>query len=655
MMTAGQRIQARYEVMRPLGSGGFGAVYLARDTRLGRRVALKEMNSARLSDADQQMAAQLFEREARMLAQLDHPGLTKIWDYFQEEGRVFLVMEYVPGQTLRDLLLRHSCLPEPFVRACAVQLCTVLAYLHERRPPVIFRDLKPANVMVVAPSGEPQADMLAEELPSLAFKLIDFGIARFFNPDQTGDTMVIGTPGYAAPEQYGQGQTDQRSDIYALGATLFALLSGQSPGMILPALSQAAPHVSPGMARIVARATAVEPSLRHQSVVELRRDLLALPEDSLPHALAPLPPVEATMLDGITLAASSRASTTPLPPPGLPSRPADSSPAVLIVLAVLVLGLTALGFVALGALRSSEGTAQAPTSAPVASAPTAEPVQSEWLLPGATGRIAFGQESSAGPYYDILVSALDGLPPLRITDDGRNFSAAWSPDGRRLAFVRVIRDRLRSAIMVGAPGASATAQIFAGEGYARYPVWSPDGQRLAFAIAPNRDGSFRLAVLDLATGQVSYPPGAGGVAWLSWSRQGLLTFAARPAPDQAQDIFVLENGQLRNLTNTPQIEEDFPEWSRDGRRLAFVENPFRLLEQRRIAVMNADGSGRQTLTEGPGKQTNPTWSPDGGWIAYLSAPAGEGIWQVWAMRPDGGAPRQLTFDAGQKFYLAWGE
>ncbi|HEU4323961.1 MAG TPA: protein kinase [Roseiflexaceae bacterium] len=653
-MTTGQRIQARYEIMRPLGSGGFGAVYLARDTRLGRRVALKEMNAARLSDIDQQMAAQLFEREARMLAQLDHPGLTKIWDYFQEDGRVFLVMEYVPGQTLRDLLLRHSYLPEPFVRACAVQLCTVLAYLHDRRPPVIFRDLKPANVMVVAPSGEPQTDMLAEDLSSLAFKLIDFGIARFFNPDQTGDTMVIGTPGYAAPEQYGQGQTDQRSDIYALGATLFALLSGQSPGLILPALSQAAPHVSPEMARIVARATAVEPSLRYQSVAELRRDLLALPEGAPPTGLAPLPPVEAVRLDGITPTASSRSNTTPLPPPGLPSRPADGSPAVLVVLAVLVLGLTALGFVALGALRSSEETAQTPPSATAASRPTTVPTQSEWLLPGATGRIAFGQESSAGPYYDILVSALDGRPPQRITDDGRNFSVAWSPDSRRLAFVRVTRDRVRSAIMVGAPGASATAQIFAGEGYARYPVWSPDGQQLAFAIAPSRDGSFRLAVLDLVSGQVSYP-GAERVAWLSWSRQGLLTFAARPAADQAQDIFVLENGQLRNLTNTPQTEEDFPEWSRDGRRLAFVENPFRQLEQRRIAVMSADGSGRQTLTEGPDKQTNPTWSPDGSWIAYLSAPAGESIWQVWAMRPDGTAPRQITFDTGQKFYLAWGE
>lgn len=649
MMTTGQRIQARYEIMRPLGSGGFGAVYLARDTRLGRRVALKEMNSLSLSDADRQIAAQLFEREARMLAQLDHPGLTKIWDYFQEDERVFLVMEYVSGQTLRDLLLRHGCLPEPFVRGCAVQLCTVLAYLHQRRPPVIFRDLKPANVMVVAPSGDPQADMLAEDLSSLTFKLIDFGIARFFNPDQTGDTMVIGTPGYAAPEQYGQGQTDQRSDIYALGATMFALLSGQSPGMILPALPQVARHVSPEMARIVARATAVEPNLRYQTVAELQRDLLALPD-----GYAPAPQVDAVILDEGAPAASSRASTTPLPPPGLPSRPADGSPAVLIVLAVLVLGLTALGFVALGSLRTSEEDRLLPTTAPVASAPTAPAIQTEWLLPGASGRIAFAQESSAGPYYDILVSTLDGGPPQRITNDGRNFSTAWSPDGLRLAFVRVIQDRLRSAIMVGAPGASASAQVFAGEGYARYPVWSPDGQQVAFAIAPNRDSSFRLAVLDLDSGQVSYPD-AERVAWLSWSRQGLLTFAARPAPDQPQDIFVLENGQLRNLTNTPRIEEDFPEWSPDGSRLAFVENPFRQLEQRRIAAMNADGSGRQTLTEGPAKQTNPTWAPDGTWIAYLSAPAGESTWQVWAMRPDGSAPRQLTFESGQKFYLAWGK
>lgn len=646
MTSTGELIQARYEIIRPLGSGGFGSVFLARDTRLGRTVALKQMAADRLGAQDRQVAATLFEREARMLAQLDHPGLTNIWDYFQDDGRVVLVMEYVPGQTLRDLLLTRQRLPEAFVRACALQLCDVLSYLHSRTPPVIFRDLKPANVMVVAPSLRPDADMLAEDPAALTFKLIDFGIARFFTPNQSGDTLVIGTPGYAAPEQYGQGQTDARSDLYALGATLYALLSGQTPALLMPPLSQVAPEVSPGMARLVTRACAYEPPQRYQTADALRRDLLALPAPR-PAAAPGTAPLEEPE-------PAAPRPTTPLPPPPLPSRPSQPalSPAVV---ALVVLGLLAgLGLAAHSMLTVASDDYAAPGPPTAAAGPTAAAEQREWLLPGATGRIAFAQESGAGAYYDLAVASLDGRPPQTVVGDGRSFGVAWSPDGERLAFARVLVDQQQTAIMVGAPGASAAAQVFRGDGYARYPAWSPDGSRLAFAIAPNRNGNFRLAILDLASGRVSYP-GPDRVAWLTWSRQRGLTYASRSGLT-AQDIFALgDDGQPRNLTNTPDVEEDFPIWSPDGSRLAFVASPYRRLDQRRIAVMEADGGGVKTLTKGPQIQTNPVWSPDGAWLAYLSAPPDSPTWQVWAMRPNGSDQRQLTFQASQKFYLSWGE
>src|SRR5215212_2546522 len=232
MINTNDLIQNRYRRIRLLGSGGFGAVYLAEDQRLGRMVAIKEIDSVRLGPDERAAAEQLFEHEARMLASLDHPGLTRIWDVFQQDRRAFLVMEYVPGCTLRELLNRRGGpLDEPFVIECAIQLCAVLHYLHTRRPQVIFRDLKPANVMVVeqAPGADP-ADPPQEPV----FRLIDFGIARLFKPEQAGDTLVIGTPGYAPPEQYGHGQTDQRSDIYSLGATLHNLLSGDVPKTVPP-------------------------------------------------------------------------------------------------------------------------------------------------------------------------------------------------------------------------------------------------------------------------------------------------------------------------------------------------------------------------------------------------------------------------------------
>src|SRR5690242_19542284 len=236
MINQNELIQNRYRPIRLLGSGGFGAVYLAEDQRLGRTVAIKEIDVARLGPDERAAAEQLFEQEARMLASLDHQGLTRIWDFFQHDRRAFLVMEYVPGYTLRELLNRRGGpLDEPFVLECALQLCAVLGYLHARRPQVIFRDLKPANVMVADESGTGDAGLggIAPDpqslIPNPRFVLIDFGIARVFKPDQTADTLIIGTPGYEPPEQYGQGQTEARSDIYSLGATLFHLLTGRVP------------------------------------------------------------------------------------------------------------------------------------------------------------------------------------------------------------------------------------------------------------------------------------------------------------------------------------------------------------------------------------------------------------------------------------------
>src|SRR5690606_11953098 len=126
--------------------------------------------------------------EALMLAQLDHPSLTRVWDYFQEDEHVFLVMEYVQGLSLRELLRQHNApLPEQFVIACAIELCTVLTYLHTQQPPIIFRDLKPANVMVTIPEGMTVNELLSLPAAELHFKLIDFGIARLFKQGQSGD------------------------------------------------------------------------------------------------------------------------------------------------------------------------------------------------------------------------------------------------------------------------------------------------------------------------------------------------------------------------------------------------------------------------------------------------------------------------------------
>jgi F-box protein 11 len=207
----------RYRVVKLLGQGGMGAVYQVEDLRLRRALrAAKEMSQNGMSGIELRAATESFEREAQMLAQLSNPHLPRIYDHFPENGRWYLVMDFIEGETLSERLDKvtgHKFLPAQALRI-AYQLCEVLHELHTCQPPIIFRDLKPANIMLTAQDH---------------VYLIDFGIARFFKQGQAKDTVALGSPGYAAPEQYGRSQSTPGSDIYGLGATLHQMLSGHDP------------------------------------------------------------------------------------------------------------------------------------------------------------------------------------------------------------------------------------------------------------------------------------------------------------------------------------------------------------------------------------------------------------------------------------------
>ncbi len=206
----------RYQLESRIGQGGMGAVYRAADTRFNNRsVAIKEMSRAGLTPTRIQEAEDAFERESRLLADLVHPNLPRIYDYFTEEERSYLVMDFIEGETLEDYLEHKGGGPVALELALdwGMQLCDVLNHLHTHQPPIIFRDLKPSNVMI----GDGH------------IYLIDFGIARIFKPGQSHDTVAFGSPGFAAPEQYGKAQSTPRSDIYSLGALLHCLLTGVDP------------------------------------------------------------------------------------------------------------------------------------------------------------------------------------------------------------------------------------------------------------------------------------------------------------------------------------------------------------------------------------------------------------------------------------------
>ena len=256
MPPTGTILQGRYEILRPLGQGGMSIVYLAADNRLGQvPVAVKKLDATQLGQAHKQSAIDAIRQEALTLAKLNHPGIARVMDYFSNGDYLYLVMEYVQGETLEEAISRT---PRGYDEQHAIdwigQLAQVLDYLHRQNPPIIFRDLKPSNIMV-QPDGK--------------LKLIDFGIARMFKPGKTADTQSLGTPGYAAPEQYGRGQTDTRSDVYSLGVVVHRLLTGYDPTltpMRLPSVRQLRPDLPPQIEAAIDRALQLDPSLRFSSV-----------------------------------------------------------------------------------------------------------------------------------------------------------------------------------------------------------------------------------------------------------------------------------------------------------------------------------------------------------------------------------------------------
>jgi serine/threonine protein kinase len=257
-------LRQRYRVIQTLGQGGMGAVYAAQYTQLGDRlIAVKEMSTSRLMPQEIPQAVAQFQHEAYLLASLHHPNLPVIHEYFQEDERWYLVMSFIEGRTLQAVLDSAPGKKLPFgeVVRIGIELCEVLKYLHTHNPPVIFRDLKPLNIMLT-PSGH--------------ICLIDFGIARHFKQDQAKDTAYYYSIGYAPPEQYGQSQTGPRSDIYSLGATLHHMLSGQNPALKpfqFAPLQQVDPTLPMSLSKLIAQMVEMNEQARLASVAQVKIQL----------------------------------------------------------------------------------------------------------------------------------------------------------------------------------------------------------------------------------------------------------------------------------------------------------------------------------------------------------------------------------------------
>lgn len=629
-LTPGYLLHQRYRISYVLGQGGFGIVYQAQDIRLNTTVAIKESFDTSVDFLRQ------FEREAQMLARLDHPALTDVTDYFTEGGRSYLVMRYVAGEDLGDYLDRQP--DKRISEAEAIKIIhpvlAALEYLHSQKPPIIHRDVKPGNIRL-APDGK--------------VFLVDLGLAKLYdNPTrQTTSGAQAVTPGFAPLEQYGKGITEPRSDLYALGATLYCMLSGLSDvpdapqraqDDLLQPLRQINPVVSPQMEQCVATLLALKPEDRYANVAAVRQALLAVPS----------PTSQATVL----------LAPSPVPATGLPQ---TMSPGIIwvVVLLLVIVGGAALFWVGtyvtghLQALSSSAtptqssssiaatvrpqgGTATTAASLPAMPTPTARPKR-----PPATPTATATAHPTSSPVSQPVAPALATTTPL--SPDRR--TAAATPTGT-LAFVSQ-RDG-NAEIYAMQPDGSELRNLSNHPANDDNPAWSPDGSRIAFQsdrdgaveiYVMNSDGSEQTLVTKKNTSNESYP---------AWSPDGThIVYHAEYAGNV--DIYVMQaDGSAKTRLTEHPLYDRYPVWSSDGTQIAFVS--WRDGNEE-IYVMNADGTNQHNLTNHPSADRAPAWSPDGSQIAFSTQRHGKA--ELYSMNTDGSNQRRLTDDGWGYYAPVW--
>lgn len=645
-------LHGRYRIEGQLGKGGMGAVYLAFDQTLQIKVAVKE-NLSPSPEAERQ-----FKREASILATLRHPNLPRVTDFFVLEDRQYLVMDYIEGEDLHTRAVRQPPTVEE-VLAWAEEVAQALHYLHSRNPPIIHRDIKPANIKV-----QPDGTVV----------LVDFGIAKVYDQQQTTTGARGLTPGFSPPEQYGAGRTDPRSDQYSLAATIYALLTGRPPADSIERMlgnlefkpaRALNPAIPPHVDEALTRALSINKEGRFPDIptfMAALRGEIAAPTVRAAEPQAPrarrwlLPALGGAGLLGLLLAGAGvlLALGGGLPGFGTPPTVTANVPAVAGQPASPTATFTAT------ASPSPSPTATAlPTATPSPVPPTATaPV----ALLGGGGRLAFVSDREDGRTLQIWTMLPDGSDLRQLTfGPGDKTQPRWSPDGRRLAFVahggqdRFGNDLGLDIWVINADG-TGLRNLTHHPGNDTDPAWSPDGRNLAFTSdrvnqsrlvfymptdcleAPEEDACWQVEPTRLSCTSefcaVESSP--------TWSPEGnrlAVTASINNAPGRIY-LRTLEPGDPVRLDPADRlIGAESLDWSPDGAFLAFTWNI--AAGRREIYVVEVDQRPLSPvqLTNSLGNK-EPAYSPDGQWIAFTSTRDQNP--EVYIMRASGANQTNLT-------------
>ncbi|MDQ2907211.1 MAG: protein kinase [Chloroflexota bacterium] len=604
-------LKDRYHILRQLGQGGMGTVYRAADTLFNNRpVAVKEISLGGLNTQQSAEAVNNFKREAHMLVGLSHPNLPAIHDYFSEGGRWYLVMDFIEGQTLEERLDKADghCLPLEETLALGIELCGVLDYLHTRQPPIIFRDLKPANIL---------------QTPQGRLFLIDFGIARHFKPGQAKDTVSFGSSGYAAPEQYGKSQTTTRSDLYSLGALLHQCLSGNDPSLNSPT-----PFDFPPLEMYDRPAHPLEIPLRM-----LLEQMLTMNPGARPVS-ARVIKQELERLATLEKTASFPRNTAPIN-----AMPASARPVYPVLNKQIH---TVCRMIYMGHSGVVTAVTWSPDSQKIASASSDGSVQ---VWRAQDGKHLFMYRGHKGPVYSVtwspdgqaLVSAgRDGTAQVWDAQSGQPlatfsghvgavYTVAWSPDNEMVVSggddrtVQIWNASNGEPIFTYARRRLSLLTGWGHTGRVRTVAWSSDGRHIA---SGGEDGTVQVWNWREGKLVLTFQHHQGVVNAVAWSPFGVVLASAG-------------NTSVWVWNTTPGVPPTTLQrhrrsvltlaWSPDGKHIVVAGR------SRRVQVWNSMNDAQVTAYTGHHHQAGVravAWSPDGKYIASGSSDKTIHVWEL---------------------------